>query len=461
MACHRLAGAKIKTISSWWGVGWVSVSLTLLVIGELSTFRQLSYISTVALIVGMSLVYLGDAATKKIIPAFVFLLFAIPLPFMFYNSLSLNLKLISSTFGVFILHVLGVSVFQDGNIIDLGTYKLQVVDACSGLRYLFPAASFAYLIAYLLKDRFWKKCVIFLSSVPITIGMNALRISVVGITVNIWGPKAAEGFLHLFEGVVVFILCIVILIGETYLLLRIKPLGSFDHDFFTIPRKPLHLSPVLNSRVSLISLILLLVVTALTASGTLAHHATNIPSAPNLSTFPLSLDSWHGKQETLDSSILKELDLTDYWIADYSQSDVLPSVNLYIAYYANQKVGSAAHAPSTCLPGGGWKIERSEDITWTPSENKQTPLHIARLIATSGAQRIVIYYWFDERGRIMTSQLDAKWYLLLDSIIMNRSDGALVRLTTPIAPDESEDTADERLRGFLQTFHAKILSSLP
>ena len=137
----------------------------------------------------------------------VYLLFAIPLPYFIDAILTLKLQLISSQLGVFFIRLFQIPVFLDGNIIDMGIYKLQVVEACSGLRYLYPLLSLSFLAAYLFHGPFWQRAVIFLSSIPIAIGMNGFRIGVVGFLVDRWGTAMAEGALHFFEGWVIFFAC--------------------------------------------------------------------------------------------------------------------------------------------------------------------------------------------------------------------------------------------------------------
>ena len=86
----------------------------------------------------------------------------------------------------------GIPVYLDGNIIDMGNYKLQVVEACSGLRYLYPLLSLSFLAAYLFHAPLWQRAVVFLSSIPIAIGMNGFRIGLVGVLVDRWGTQMAE-----------------------------------------------------------------------------------------------------------------------------------------------------------------------------------------------------------------------------------------------------------------------------
>ena len=116
-------------------------------------------------------------------------------------------------------------------MIDLGTYQLQVVEARSGLRYLFPLMSFGFLIAYIYRGPVWQKLIIFLSTIPITVLMNSFRIGVIGVTVEYFGIAAAEGFLHDFEGWIIFMTCLGVLLLKSgcfiYFHLKTSPLVSY------------------------------------------------------------------------------------------------------------------------------------------------------------------------------------------------------------------------------------------
>ena len=125
-------------------------------------------------------------------------------------------------------------VYLDGNVIDLGSYKLQVAEACSGLRYLFPLMSFGFLFAVLYKGPTWHKIVLFLSTLPITILMNSIRIAVIGLLVNRYGTGQAEGFIHFFEGWIIFIACVMILYLEAMLLQRLTRNPQPIHAMFQV-----------------------------------------------------------------------------------------------------------------------------------------------------------------------------------------------------------------------------------
>ena len=164
------------------------------------------------------------------------LIFMLPLPQFVYWKLTIFLQLVSSELGVWFVQLAGIPVFLEGNVIDLGVYKLQVAEACSGLRYLFPILSFSYLFAILYRGPMWHKAVLLLMAAPMTVFMNSFRIGMIGILVNYYGIEQAEGFLHFFEGWVIFGACVGILFLMAIALQRLtpnpKPLSeTIDLDF--------------------------------------------------------------------------------------------------------------------------------------------------------------------------------------------------------------------------------------
>ena len=139
----------------------------------------------------------------------------------------------------------------------------------------------------------------------------------------------------------------------------------------------------------------------------------------------------------------------DYLVADYSGGGAAP-VNLLIAYYASQTNGSGIHSPEVCIPTGGWEVSGWKTFETGLRTASGQALSVNRAIIQKGTDRQLVYYWFEQQGRALTSDYAAKVYTLLDSITQGRTDGALVRLVTPIASGETAATADHRLLGFLE-----------
>src|SRR6204780_2276939 len=210
------------------GPALILLAIVMHIVGVLGAIWILSQVGFVISLIGIVLAVGGYSLLRVAFIPIVYLLFAIPLPYFIDAVLTLKLQLISSQLGVWFIQLLQIPVYLDGNIIDMGTYKLQVVEACSGLRYLYPLLSLSFLAAYLFHGRLWQRILVFLSSIPIAIGMNGFRIGVVGFLVDRWGTAMAAGALHFFEGWVIFLACSALLAGEMYILARLSGRRFFE-----------------------------------------------------------------------------------------------------------------------------------------------------------------------------------------------------------------------------------------
>ncbi len=454
---------KVEFTGSWWGVLLVVLGLLLFVVGELTTLFLVIHYSFLFVVFGAVLSFLGWKAFKIIFIPLFFLAFMIPLPSFFLQEISQILQLVSSQIGVWVIRLFDISVYLEGNVIDLGVYKLQVVEACSGLRYLFPLMALSFMMAYFYQDKLWKRAIIFLSSIPITIIMNSFRIGMIGVMVEYWGIEMAEGFLHDFEGWVVFMACMFVLLAEMWLLTKVggdrRPFNVvFGIDF---PARTPANAKFVSRRIpsSFIGVGLLLVCVALFISFA-PERKDIIPPHEDFYSFPLEFDGWKGSREGLKANILDELKLDDYLLVNYrNQNNTI--INLYVAYYATQKKGQSAHSPRTCIPGGGWKIKNIIQVPVKGVDVNGVPLIVNRIIIQKGESRQLVYYWFQERGRVLTNEYLVKWYILWDALTKNRTDGALVRLVTMAPPGEDIEISDERLTGFANTVVKKMHNYIP
>ncbi len=455
---HILSRDKPEINPSWTGILVLGFSLFLSALSELAAFEALLNYSFIVALFGLSLGLFGKKFTFSLLPALLFLFFAAPLPHIVYGNLSLKMQLISSTLGTDLIHMFGYSVFQDGNIIDLGLMKLQVVEACNGLRYLFPLMSLGYLIAYLMDDKWWKRIVVFLSVAPITILMNSLRIAMIGVTVNIWGQDMAEGVLHVFEGFVVFGICLVFLMGLALVLMRIGGAGRFRDEYLGFPKGKIVFKDARITPTVMVCLLLSLCGSAFFFSGALKNRLENTPVTPDFSSFPSEIGEWNGERDYLTLDEVEALDLTDYWMANYVRGQSNLPVNLYVAYYNSQRMRANIHVPLNCILGGGWKVDQQTSMS---VETGALSIPVKRLVIRKGNETGVVYYWLEQRGRKISNALDAKLFLVWDSIMMHRTDGALVRVTTPLGMGETAKDADDRLQYFLQKTYPTVESFIP
>jgi exosortase D (VPLPA-CTERM-specific) len=446
---------------------WVGLLLALIgamvgFIGKLSALFTIQHYSVLITLYGVVLALTGWRVFRLLWVPLLILIFMVPLPEFLYQNFSAQLQLLSSQIGVWFIRLLGISVYLEGNVIDLGVYRLQVAEACSGLRYLFPLMTIGFLIAYFFKAAFWKRTLLFLSSIPITILMNSFRIGMIGVMVERWGVKMAEGFVHEFQGWVVFMASGALMVLEMIALARIGPGHKLWREQFGLefpaptPPIPVVARPVPLSLYASASALIVLAAVSLS----LPDRPESIPLRTSFALYPHVVGPWTGRREALEPIYVEELMLDDYYLADLTRGSE-PPINFYIAWYDTQRAGRSAHSPAACLPAGGWQIESLTQRSLPGIHAGRDALRVNRALIRLGNQRQLVYYWFQQRGRVITNEYQVKWYLFWDALIRNRTDGALVRLVVPVAPDEPDAAADRQLTQFAAAAASTLTPYLP
>ena len=267
--------------------------------------------------------------------------------------------------------------------------------------------------------------------------MNAGRIAMVGVLVDRYGIGMAEGTQHEVEGFVVFFLCILLLLGEVWVLMKVGPRGRFlALDVLVPDRESLGaLGRFPSSRSFLIAGLVLL--GGAVGVGAMPSRPEVIPDRQPLSLFPMQVGSWTGTPQIMGSEFLDMLHLTDYVLADYQQPGTAAAVNFYVAYYESQRFGIQSHSPQQCIPGGGWNILNESIVEIPAHDGAMIPVN--RVLIERQGVRQVAYS--------MTNDFQLRYYAIRDSMVRGRSDGALVRLVTPVVEDD-EASADDRLKQF-------------
>ena len=449
---------------SWKGVGVAVFGVFLFWIGELAGEFYTLYMSLWVVVFGLCYAVMGWEKLKIILFPLVFSLAMFPFPAFINNRITLQLKLLSSKLGVLMMQVCGISAYREGNVIDLGFTQLQVVDACSGLRYLFPMIVLSILIAYFYKARLWKKMVIVLSSAPLTVFSNSLRIALSGILSKQFGTQAVEGFFHDFEGWLIFMMTLVALGAEIWLLKIFFPEKGISVADPQKEMEPDHREPVITKEENkpifrqpqiVFSIIFII------ANLALAHgfeFRETVPMNKPFESFPLHIGQWVGTHQPMEQRFVDELDFTDYFMADYKDNDEKVT-NLYVAYYESQRKGESIHSPSSCLRGGGWEFEQAgnEKINL----NDGTAISVNRAVIQKNSIKQISFYWFPARGRIITNEFQMKAFNFWDALTRQRTDGALVRVITLVYPDETVSSAEQRMRKFISDFNPALNEYLP
>ncbi|HEY0562354.1 MAG TPA: VPLPA-CTERM-specific exosortase XrtD [Methylophilus sp.] len=430
---------------AWFGVVITLLSGLTLMVGELSAIWTIVQYSLVFLCFGFAWTMLGQQIKKIVIP-FLLILLVVPLPYMLDVMLSGKMQLVSSNLGVDISRLLGLSVYQEGNIIDLGIYKLQVVEACSGLNYMYPLMTIGLLMAYMYKAPFWARFVLFVSTVPISVVMNSFRIAMVAIFVNYSGIEAAEGFMHYFEGWVVFMICIALLLLEVKLLNRLIGSKTSLSDSFDYLESKQQAAVARVAHVNKLPIYIALAIILVTTVSTISiHHRQEIiPERETFAAYPLNIGEWKGRTYEFQNGENEILKLKDYFLANFSRANT--NVDVYLGYTDSQRSGFVPHSPKACIPGGGWEISDTQLHRIELEGGKS--FEVTRMVISKGENKQLIYYWFHQRGRDLSNEFPMKFALLYDAIKLNRTDGAIVRFTTKVYKSEAQ--ADQVLAEFIR-----------
>jgi EpsI family protein len=251
--------------------------------------------------------------------------------------------------------------------------------------------------------------------------------------------------MHELEGWVVFLGCIFALVAIQF------SLGLFwKTSPPKITEKPSATPKPTKPHVYILA-VLVLIFSAGSAAQTFTKgmRVDNSPRREAFNNFPLTIGAWIGRAEALPENQIKGLQLSDYFLADYHNHRVNDlSINFYMAYYATQRQNAAPHSPLVCLNGSGWEIIKLDQNFYVRDPNGKPILKVNRAIIENGKDTDLIYFWYQERGRNLTTTTERKWYLLKDSLQRGRSDGALVRVVTHLDKSSSEE-ADNLLSSFL------------
>jgi EpsI family protein len=143
------------------------------------------------------------------------------------------------------------------------------------------------------------------------------------------------------------------------------------------------------------------------------------------------------------------IDLSEYVMVDYINRSG-KSINFYVAYYETQSKGRSIHSPATCLPGSGWDFRQSGTVPIPGVFSANGAMRVNRAVMQLGSQYQISYYWFPQRGRVLTNAYQLKLFVFWDSLTKQRTDGALVRLVTQVYADEKIEEAEERLQKFVR-----------
>ena len=190
----------------------------------------------------------------------------------------------------------------------------------------------------------------------------------------------------------------------------------------------------------------------------LAHSEDVHPNKP-LTTFPKQIGKWKGIEQRFDEKVYSVLGVDDSYLATY-QAPGGRQVQLYIGFYQSQREGDLIHSPKNCMPGSGWNIVDSSTVELAVPDTSYNKIKTIRFKLSNGVYEQAVLYWFQSRGRIISSEYLQKIYLVIDSITRQRTDGSFVRLIAPIQNGDEEKTLSY-LKEFAQDIFPILTEYIP
>lgn len=184
-----------------------------------------------------------------------------------------------------------------------------------------------------------------------------------------------------------------------------------------------------------------------------------IPASAPLASFPRNLEGWSSVDRELTQDVRDVLGPGDFLLRDYHDPGETQNVSVFVAYFPSQRAGDTIHSPKNCLPGAGWTPMQTDRVTLhVPG---RAPFAANRYLIAKGNERQLVLYWYWAHDRAVASEYAAKFYLVTDSIRMRRTDGSLIRLSTPLAPRQSVESAEQTLFSFAEKMVPLMNSYVP
>lgn len=203
---------KIQLRPTRWGMALVLLAGLQLIAATLGVEFFLARTSFLLALAGILLTLGGWPLIRALAFPLILLIFMVPLPAIIFSQITFPLQLLASSLAEISLSAIGIPVLRDGNILELPSQRLSVVEACSGIRSLLSLTFLSLVYAYFFDNRVWMRWALFICTIPIAIIANAGRVTITGLLYE-FKPEYAEGFFHTFEGWIIFMVAVVFLLA--------------------------------------------------------------------------------------------------------------------------------------------------------------------------------------------------------------------------------------------------------
>jgi len=441
----------------WWGLLALFVAQVIGLIGILYKYDSLDRYSLVLTLAAACLLFLGFLMTGRLLWPLVFLMLMMPLPGRVHNAISLPLQTFATQSAVFGLECLGYLVSREGNVLRLSDQTtIAVAEACSGLRMLTAFVIVSASLAFIVRRPRWQKAVLVLSSIPIAITGDTLRLIVTAILFERLGGETARSFFHDFAGLSMMPVACATLLAELWMMRRFS--GANSPKESNTQRNSTSAQPgrvraaylqragALRARPLAAAAVLLCCAGAgrhFVQARVKAAMGQMLPLSQPLSTLPLKVGQWEGRDLPLDDEVRQLAGDDDSINRVYVQSHLARSVAVYVGYIGRPRA-RMGHRPDICYPAHGFQETAKESLELKIADGSSAPVVLYEFSAPAlGGGRDLVLATFLINGHFSSDVSEANSYNTREPGILSRRDAyvARVQLSLRASADRAADVA--------------------
>jgi EpsI family protein len=452
-----------STAKKWspWGILALGLALLMGILGQAMGEPFVSRVSLVLTIGSIVYLFWGGQLVRCLAFPIAYLFLMVPPPYPIVKAVSYHLKMFDAAIAEVLLPLAGVPVFRDAYFLHLPNITLEVADICSGIASFFAMAALGCLYAHYLPVPRTGKLAVFVSALVLPILANLFRIFLVGVSVYYYGPVMLGAFFHSFTGTFTFLLSLTMLLGfgewirRRYNVMAPQEVprsnevqsgapggpmdGQKDGSWFTLP---------FWSAVSILALTLLI-----SGWSQGPARAVGLPELGRLSQRLGAYEAREGNPEDSYRDPYAEAALSRLYQASRNGA-----IELFVGYRSRQFGIERLRSPKLVFPEG-WEYASTGGME-IPLSGDQT-IDSIWLETRKGNARKLVVFWYQIRGLSLASDIGSRIQLLRGLISQGRTDGAVIRLATPVSDAETMEQARHRLLEFSSSLHPELIRILP
>ncbi len=424
-------------------VGLVLIVLAILlhIAGTALDISGPSTISILVLILGCCLFFHGLQLVKAIWFSLAYLVFAVPFPGGVTDLIGFPLQLWASGTTAAVLRMTGMQVTRSGVNLAVPGFEFQVAEACSGMNSLVALVGVTAVFAYTAKLSGRYKLLLFLLAIPVALVANVVRITTIGLVGYKLGPAAATGIYHTWSSPLLFVAAILQLVFFSWIFEKMNAKSCLQKKAADSIENGHGATATAAFSVRRYVLIVSLIAASAVCSQILASKTPQVMFSPRLSTLPLQIDTWKGRDLELTQEISKALNADTIINRQYNDTQTGMPIGL-LAVYRKYGRRDFAHRPELCYPAAGWEIIK-KDYTTVRYNGKDIQARL--VIAQKDRYRDVILYWFASGDRTEANFAKQQLWMALDRVQPRKYGWAFIRINAPVIYSDEDTLSQARL----------------